>query len=70
MQMQRVDGETIIAIWYDRCERDLELEFTDGSITRYYEVPFGHYEGIMWAESYEEYLEDFIDGVYDSEDVD
>lgn len=38
----------------------LEVEFLNGSIYQYYDVPEALYEGIMSAESHGKYLNEYI----------
>ena len=65
-----VESSNIESIGYDSNSKNLEIEFNDHSVYRYYEVPEDVYEELMAAESKGSYLHQKIKGVYRYEQVD
>lgn len=60
MDRTYVSSSNIASIGYDPMQMILEVEFLNGSIYQYYDVPEALYEGIMAAESHGKYLNEFI----------
>lgn len=60
MDRTYVSSSNIESIGYDPMQMILEVEFLNGSIYQYYDVPEALYEGIMAAESHGKYLNEFI----------
>ena len=56
----RVSSSTISSIGYDHNSKTLEVEFKNGSIYEYYNVPLNIYEGLMSASSIGKYFNDRI----------
>jgi len=54
----------IRSVGYEAAERILELEFTSGSIYRYFDVPESEYEALMTAPSKGRYLNKNIKDCY------
>jgi len=55
-----VNSSNISAIGYESSSNILEIEFNDGSIYQYSNVPQGEYDGIMGASSHGQYLHQHI----------
>ena len=70
MDRTPVVSSNIESIGYDSNSKILEVEFTNMSVYRYYEVPEDVYEELMAAESKGSYLHQKIKGVYRYEQVD
>ena len=60
MDRTPVNSSNIAAIGYDPDSQILEVEFLDGSIYDYSDVPDYHFEGIMAAPSKGQYLHQHI----------
>lgn len=60
MQRQYVNSSNIVSIGYDPLSQVLEVEFKDGSLYHYLQVPPSNYKGIMQAESHGKYLNQYI----------
>ena len=60
MDRTYVSSSNIASIGYDPMQMSLEVEFLNGSIYQYYDVPEALYEGIMSAESHGKYLNEYI----------
>lgn len=60
MDRTYVFSSNIASIGYDPMQMILEVEFLNGSIYQYYDVPEALYEGIMSAESHGKYLNEYI----------
>ncbi len=59
---------TLVAwVWYDHEEAILEIEFVDGELHNYFDVPSYIYAALMWADSLWEYFKRFIQDRYDFE---
>ena len=60
MNRVSVSSSNIVSIGYDTQNRVLEVEFKDGSVYQYTNVPPSEYEGIMASSSHGSYLNDHI----------
>lgn len=60
MERQFVTSSNIASIGYDSTSQILEVEFRDGSIYQYYDVPESLYDGLMSADSHGKYLNEYI----------
>jgi|GEM_PF-698480 len=60
IQRTPVTSSAIRSVGYDSARRILEIEFTGGSVYRYYEVPSDVYRGLMSAESHGKYFNRYI----------
>lgn len=60
MDRTYVSSSNIASIGYDPMQMILEVEFLNGSIYQYYDVPEALYEGIMSASSHGKYLNEYI----------
>lgn len=56
MERQYVSSSNIASIGYDAAEQILEVEFNNGSIYQYYDVPESIYDGLMSASSHGKFL--------------
>lgn len=52
MERQYVSSSNIASIGYDSTNQILEVEFLNGSIYQYYDVPESLYDGLMSADSH------------------
>ena len=64
MKRNHVDSSNIESIGYDYSSQTLEIEFLNGTIYQYFDVPQHIYDGIMSADSAGKYLADNIKGHY------
>lgn len=53
-------SSNIASIGYDSISQTLEVEFLNGSIYQYYDVPEALYEGLMSADSHGKFLAEYI----------
>lgn len=60
MERQYVSSSNIASIGYDPENMILEIEFLNGSVYQYYDVPQSIYEGLMAADSHGKYLSAYI----------
>lgn len=60
MKRQYVSSSNIASIGYDADNMVLEVEFLNGSIYQYYDVPQIIYDGLMAADSHGKYLAAYI----------
>lgn len=63
----RVSSSMIDMVRYDDEEEILEIAFRDGSVYRYYNVPYDIYQGLIRAPSKGRYFWRYIRDVYDYE---
>lgn len=59
-----VSSSNIASIGYDESSRTLEIEFLNGSIYQYYDVPDTIYQELMQATSHGQYLSQVIKGFF------
>ena len=52
MHRQRVESGVLRSVGYDAVARVLELEFADGAVYRYLDVPASLHAGLMTADSH------------------
>ncbi len=64
MQRQPVSSSNIASIGYDGQSETLEIEFHDGSVYQYFNVPSVAHDGLMAASSHGSYLSAYIKGMY------
>ncbi|WP_339812118.1 KTSC domain-containing protein [Zunongwangia profunda] len=64
MNRNPVTSSNIASIGYDEASATLEIEFLNGSIYQYFDVPQREYEGLMSASSHGSYLAHNIKGRY------
>ncbi|MGO6683608.1 KTSC domain-containing protein [Rhizobium leguminosarum] len=64
MQRQAVSSSTIASIGYDPNEQVIEVEFNDGAVYQYMNVPEIIFDGMMAAGSHGSYLNAHIKGQY------
>lgn len=64
MNRQAVTSSNIASIGYDASSQTLEVEFLNGSVYQYFDVPQHIYNGIMSADSHGQYIAQNIKGVY------
>ncbi|NMR36041.1 KTSC domain-containing protein [Chryseobacterium aquaticum] len=64
MNRQSVISSNIASIGYDTSSQTLEIEFLNGSVYQYFDVPQHVYNGLMSADSHGQYLAQNIKGVY------
>ena len=64
MNRKSVTSSNIASIGYDETSETLEIEFKNGGVYQYFDVPQGVYNGIMSASSHGEYLAHNIKGHY------
>ncbi len=64
MKMENVDSSNVKAVGYDEGSSTLLVEFKNGAIYQYFDVPQSMYEGLRDADSVGRYLADHIKGNY------
>ncbi|WP_268224515.1 KTSC domain-containing protein [Sinomicrobium oceani] len=64
MNRQAVSSSNIASIGYDADSQTLEIEFLNGGIYQYFDVPQSVHEELMNASSHGQYLAQNIKGVY------
>jgi len=64
MQRQSVSSSNIASIGYDDASQTMEVEFLNGSVYQYFDVPRNEYNGMMSASSHGQYLAQNIKGNY------
>lgn len=64
MDRQPVSSSNVASVGYDAGSALLEVEYKDGSIYQYFDVPQHHYEGLVGAGSVGSYLNQNIKGSY------
>ena len=64
MNRTSVDSSNLKSVRYDVNTKILEIEFRDGSVYQYYEVPLSIYEGLMNASSHGKFFHAYVRNVY------
>ena len=64
MERESVDSSNISSIGYDEEQQLLEIEFLNGAIYQYTDVPLDVYNNLMNASSHGSYLAHNIKGTY------
>ena len=64
MQRSKVQSSNVASIGYDAASRILEVEFLNGTVYDYFDVPQAIYTGIMGAASHGSYLAQFVKGKF------
>ena len=65
----QVDSSNLNSIGYDVKTKILEIQFNEGSIYQYYQVPQEIYVGLMKAESHGQYFSALIRGAFESSKI-
>lgn len=64
MERIPVESSNIASIGYDEDTNTLEIEFHNGGVYQYFDVPFAVYDGLMEANSKGQYLAQQIKGQF------
>lgn len=56
MDRTPVSSSHLTSVGYDSARSTLEIEFSDGSVYQYFDVPSYEHEGLMQASSHGKYL--------------
>lgn len=64
MKRTPTDSSSVAAVGYDAKSKTLEVEFTSGSVYRYFDVPESEYRGLLGADSVGRYLNQSIKSTY------
>ena len=64
MKRKPVVSSNLKSVGYDLNTRILEIEFHNGSVYQYYEVPSNVYEGLMKAPSHGKFFHAYIRNLY------
>lgn len=59
-----VDSSHLSRVRYEEERRRLEIEFLEGGVYEYYEVPPAEFDGLLAAESHGSYFHEHIRGNY------
>jgi len=62
MNREPVQSSNIAEIGYDEASETLEIQFLNGSVYQYFDVPVTIFEGIMNPGSKGEYLAQYVKG--------
>lgn len=60
MNRKPVSSSNIASVGYDNGTQTLEVEFHNGSVYQYRNVPSGIYQGLMGAPSHGEYFDAYV----------
>lgn len=60
MERQYVSSSNIVSIGFDPDNMILEVEFLNGAVYQYYDVPQSIYDGLMAADSHGKYFAAYI----------
>lgn len=69
MERKSVTSSDLRSVGYEATSQTLEVEFQDGSVYRYYDVPLATYEGLMAGPSHGKYFHRYIKKQFRSEKV-
>lgn len=69
MNTEKVTSSNIDSIWYSSEDSILEIEFLDGSVYHYFDVPSSEHDWIMSADSHGSYLHQNIKEKYKYEKI-
>lgn len=64
MERSPVSSSNVESVGYDEESETLEVEFKNGALYQYFDVPQGAYNGLVSADSIGAYLAENIKGVY------
>ena len=64
MERISVDSSNLRSVGYDLRTSTLEVEFTNGSVYQYFDVPESVHEGLISSGSKGQYFNSFVKGVY------
>lgn len=64
MKRQAVVSSNLRSVGYDEATHTLEIEFQNGRVYRYIEVPREVYEGLMGADSLGRYFNEYVRDAY------
>jgi len=64
MERIPVESSNIASIGFDEDTNTLEIEFHNGGVYQYFDVPFAVYDGLIEANSKGQYLAQQIKGQY------
>ncbi len=64
MYMVSVNSSRLETVGYDERLKLLQIQFVDGSMYEYYDVPKNIYIGLATASSTGEYFHEYVKGVY------
>lgn len=65
MERQAVSSSNLVTIGYDVTKQILEIEFNNGDVYRYFDVPDYEYERLMGASSHGKYFSAHIKNEYE-----
>jgi hypothetical protein len=70
MERLNVSSSNLSSVGYDSATKTLEIEFNNGRVYQYYNVPESEYDGLMKATSKGKYLDrNIVKGGYKSSKV-
>ncbi len=64
MNRQPVSSSNLESVGYDQTTQTMEIEFRDGSLYQYFDVPQHVYDGLISAPSAGQYFHSQIRGIY------
>ena len=64
MERETVDSSTVLSIGYEPTSETLEVEFKNGGIYQYYNVPEPIYQNLMVSDSKGKFLHVYIKPAY------
>ncbi len=60
MEREKVSSSNLASVGYDESDNTLEVEFLNGTIYQYYEVPKSVFDGLMNAASHGTFLNLYV----------
>lgn len=64
MERARVDSSAIVSVGYDTSRRILELEYVDGDVYQYFDVPMALHQALLDAPSIGQFVNTEIKGKF------
>ena len=64
MEMISVDSSNVRSVGYDDASNTLQVEFLNGSLYQYFDVPIQIFEGLLTAGSVGSYLHQNVKGIF------
>ena len=69
MERTPVDSSAVVSVGYDESRRTLELEYVDGDVYQYFDVPNALYHALLDAPSIGQFVNTEIKGIFGYEKV-
>ncbi len=66
MEREKVDSSMLASVGYDEATRTLEVEFSSGTVYRYFDVPPEDHRALMAADSIGRHMNANVKGLFQS----